>query len=167
MIIIGIDPGTWVTGYGVIRYHRHTSQALDYGCIRPPPKTSSSRRYLIIFEAIEELLDRFKPEALSVEGQFMYKNSSSALKLGMARAMAILAAEKRNIPIFEYAPKKAKKAVVGNGCADKKQVQKMVQSLLDLPPAPIPEDATDALALALCHGHSVRYTICMNTYKEC
>ncbi|NGX59961.1 MAG: Crossover junction endodeoxyribonuclease RuvC [Chlamydiae bacterium] len=162
MIILGIDPGTRVTGYGIIFYHPHNSKALDFGCIRPPAKESSSKRYLIIFEAIEELIEKHNPDALAVETQFMHKNPMSAMKLGMARAMAILAAERRGIPIFEYAPKKAKKAVVGQGSATKEQVQKMIQALLGLPVMPTPEDAADALALALCHAHEVKWKKCLN-----
>lgn len=163
MIIIGIDPGTHITGYGIIYFHPHKSKVLDYGCIRPPKKANSSQRYLIIFEAIEKLLDHFQPEALSVEGQFVHKNALSAMKLGMARAMALLAAEKRGIPIFEYAPKKAKKAVVGHGSASKEQVQRMIQKLLNLPTLPTPEDAADALTLALCHGHTIHFNLCLPT----
>jgi len=163
MIILGIDPGTRVTGYGIIDHSSHSSKAIDYGCIRPPPKATSSKRYLIIFEAIEDLIAKHKPQALAVEGQFMHKNALSALKLGMARAMAILAAERAGIPIFEYAPKKAKKAVVGYGGASKEQVQKMIQSLLGLPELPTPDDAADALALALCHGHELKWNACLNT----
>ncbi len=155
MIILGIDPGTRVTGYGIIKHHPHKPKAVDFGCIRPPVKASSSKRYLIIFEGIEALIALHKPEALAVEGQFMHKNAMSALKLGMARAMAILAAERAGIPIFEYAPKKAKKAVVGNGSASKEQVQRMIQMMLNLEELPTPEDASDALALALCHAHSL------------
>jgi len=155
MIILGIDPGTRITGYGVIKYHPHKSVALDFGCIRPPGKVASSKGYHIIFQGIEELIVAYKPEALSVESQFMHKNAMSAMKLGMARAMAILAAERAGIPIFEYAPKKAKKAVVGHGSASKEQVQRMIQALLHLETLP-PEDAADALALALCHGHTLR-----------
>ncbi len=158
MIIIGIDPGTRVTGYGIIEHHPHQTKAIDFGCIRPPAKATSSERYKIIFDAIESLLDLHKPEALAVEGQFIHKNALSAMKLGMARAMAILAAERRGIPIFEYAPKKAKKAVVGTGSASKYQVQKMVQMLLSLDELPTPDDAADALALALCHSHLLRLT---------
>ena len=158
MIIIGIDPGTRVTGYGIIEHHPHQTKAIDFGCIRPPAKATSSERYKIIFDAIESLLDLHKPEALAVEGQFFHKNAMSAMKLGMARAMAILAAERRGIPIFEYAPKKAKKAVVGTGSASKHQVQKMVQMLLSLDEIPTPDDAADALALALCHSHLLRLT---------
>lgn len=155
MIILGIDPGTRITGYGVIQVHTKKLIALDYGCIKPPPKAESSKRYLIIFEGIEELIRTHKPQALSVEGQFIHRNAMSAMKLGMARAMALLAAERAGIPIFEYAPKKAKKAVVGHGSASKEQVQKMMQALLHLNEPPTPEDAADALALALCHANSV------------
>lgn len=156
MIIIGIDPGTRVTGYGIICHHPHRNEVIDFGCIRPPAKATSSERYRIIFDGIEALLDLHKPEALAVEGQFMHKNALSAMKLGMARGMAILAAERKGIPIFEYAPKKAKKAVVGTGSASKYQVQKMIQVLLSLDELPTPDDAADALALALCHSHLLK-----------
>jgi len=155
MIILGIDPGTRATGFGIIKCISHRIEVLDFGCIRPPVKAENSKKYLIIFEAIETLIETYKPTALSVEGQFVHKNPMSALKLGMARAMAILAAERRGIPIYEYSPKKAKKAVVGHGSASKEQVQKMMQTLLQLPHPPTPEDAADALALALCHAHTL------------
>ncbi len=155
MIILGIDPGTRVTGYGVIKYHPHKSIAIDFGCIRPPGKVASSKGYHIIFQGIEELIQVHNPVALSVESQYMHKNALSAMKLGMARAMAILAAERAGIPIFEYAPTKAKKAVVGHGAASKEQVQRMIQALLHLETLPTPDDAADALALALCHAHTL------------
>ncbi len=117
MKILGIDPGTRITGYGIIKVHPHKYETLDFGCIRPPVSAISSKKYLIIFEGIKALIDQYKPDALSVEGQFFHKNAMSALKLGMARGMAILAAELAGIPIFEYAPTKAKKAVVGHGGA--------------------------------------------------
>lgn len=158
MIILGIDPGTRITGYGIIKYHPHRIETLDFGCIRPPASASSTRRYLIIFEGIKALVEKHKPEALAVEGQFVHKNAMSAMKLGMARAMAILVAELHGIPIFEYAPTKAKKAVVGYGGASKEQVQRMIQSLLQLAELPTPEDAADALALAICHAHSLSLT---------
>lgn len=155
MIILGIDPGTRITGYGIIKYHPHRVETLDYGCIRPPAKAPSSKKYLIIFDAIEALIQKHKPKALAVESQFIYKNPKSAMQIGMARAMAILAAEREGIAIAEYAPKKAKKAVVGHGGASKQQVQRMIQTLLNLSDLPTPEDAADALALALCHAHSL------------
>lgn len=158
VIIFGIDPGTCLTGYGVISYSHNKQSALDYGCIKPPAKTPLSQKYLIIFEGLMQLIEKHKPDAIAVETQFVYKNPASAIKLGMARGMAILAAAKQQIPIYEYTPKKAKLAVVGKGSASKEQVQKMMQMLLSLPSPPEPEDAADALALALCHGHTLRTT---------
>jgi crossover junction endodeoxyribonuclease RuvC len=101
-------------------------------------------------------MEKYQPDAVAIETQFVYKNVQSAMKLGMARAMGLLAAARRQIPIFEYAPTKAKLAVVGNGGASKMQVQKMIQLLLRLPTLPEPEDAADALALAICHAHTIK-----------
>lgn len=156
-IILGLDPGTIITGYGIVYIDekRHFS-AIDYGCIRPPPSRPLSSRYLIIFRAIEDLLDRYQPKALAIESQYISKNPQSGIKLGMARGVAILAAALREIPVFEYAPTQAKQAVVGNGRASKAQVQAMVKVLLSLPKPPEPEDAADALALAICHGQSFK-----------
>ena len=152
-IIMGIDPGTIVTGYGIIQKNSNSISTLDFGCIRPPPKYHLHKRYLIIFNSIENLIEKYKPTSISIETQFVRKNPQIAIKLGMARGVAIIAGAKNNIPIFEYAPKKAKLAVVGNGSASKTQVQKMIQLLLNLKDINIPEDAADALALAVCHSH--------------
>lgn len=156
-IILGIDPGTRITGYGVIKVRHPQIEPIDFGCIRPPTDLDLPARYLALFNSLEKLLDRYTPNAVAVETQFVYKNAQSALKLGMARGVIIIAAARRGIPIFEYAPKKAKLAVVGNGSASKEQVQKMIQLLLRLPELPEPEDAADALALAICHANSVKY----------
>ncbi|MES2345722.1 MAG: crossover junction endodeoxyribonuclease RuvC [Chlamydiota bacterium] len=155
--ILGIDPGTRITGYGIVKAGK---QVLDFGCIRPPLKLSIHERYLFIFNGIEYLIERYAPTAVAIETQFVCKNPQSAMKLGMARGVAILAATRKNIPVFEYAPKKAKLAVVGNGAASKQQVQKMIQLLLSLSTPPEPEDAADALAIALCHAHTLRSPIC-------
>ena len=153
--ILGIDPGTLVTGYGIIEIdERRCFKALDYGCVRPPASLPLTVRYKIIFQAIEELLDRFVPEAIAVETQYIHKNPQSGIKLGMARGVAVLAAALREIPVFEYAPSRAKRAVVGKGNASKTQVQAMIKRLLDLSSQAIPEDASDALALAICHGQA-------------
>lgn len=154
VIILGVDPGTVVTGYGVIRKTARDWEPLDFGCICPPRKRKTHEKYLIIFEGIDHLLEKYRPKAVSVETQFVYKNVQSALKLGMARGAVLIAAARRGIEVFEYAPTKAKQAVVGNGSASKFQVQKMVQMQLKLPQIPEPEDAADALALALCHAHT-------------
>jgi crossover junction endodeoxyribonuclease RuvC len=153
-IILGIDPGTRSTGYGVIKVGHRRTEPIDFGCIRPPLHLDPPQKYLVLFNAIEQLIEKYNPEAVAVESQFVYKNVQSAMKLGMARGVAILAASRRQIPVFEYAPKKAKLAVVGNGSASKEQVQKMIQLLLCLPHLPQPEDAADALALAICHAHA-------------
>lgn len=153
MKILGIDPGTRITGYGVILI---SNEPLDFGCIRPPPNLSLPMRYKVLFEGVEALLDQYSPVAVAIESQFVLKNAQSAIKLGMAKGMVFLAAAKRNIPVYEYAPKKAKLAVVGNGKASKMQVQRMIQSLLKLPQIPEPEDAADALALAICCAHHMR-----------
>lgn len=155
-VILGVDPGTRITGYGVIRASAHRYEPLDFGTICPSPKLPIAERYLIIFEGILFLVEKYKPIALAVETQFVYKNVQSAMKLGMARAAAMLAAAKMGIPVHEYAPKKAKLAACGDGSASKGQVQKMTQLLLNLPVPPDPEDAADALALAICHAHNLK-----------
>ncbi|MFI5333668.1 MAG: crossover junction endodeoxyribonuclease RuvC [Chlamydiales bacterium] len=156
MIILGVDPGTRVTGYGLIQVLNHGYAPLDFGTIRPSPKLSQEERYLIIFDGISHLIEKHQPGAVAVETQFVYKNVQSAMKLGMARACVLLAAAKKGVPVIQYAPKEAKLAVVGHGGASKIQVQKMAQLLLKLPVMPEPEDAADALALAICHAHTLR-----------
>jgi crossover junction endodeoxyribonuclease RuvC len=162
LIIIGIDPGTLVTGYGIIDVESGVFTVIDYGCIRPPATLKLSDRYLVIFEAVEALLEKFKPHALVVETQYVNKNVQSAIKLGMARGVIVVAAKRKRVLVYEYAPAKAKLAVVGNGKASKRQVQGMVKLLLNLSEVPKPEDAADALALALCHAQSLRFhELCM------
>lgn len=154
--ILGIDPGTRITGYGVVKTDLSFSHPIDYGAIRPPCKLPLYTRQLIIHEAIAHLIEKYPIDAISIETQYVGKNPQSILKLGMARGVAILAGTKRNIPIFEYAPNQAKIAVVGNGRATKRQVGHMIRMLLNLAEVPHPEDAADALALALCHSHHIK-----------
>lgn len=155
-IILGIDPGTKITGYGIISVKNRSTQLIDYGCIRPPANGSSAQRYLAIFEAIDYLLSKHLPQAVAVETQFLSRNFQSALKVGMARGVAMVAAARQKVPVFEYSPSKAKLAVVGNGRASKQQVQAMIKLLLNLSVLPQPEDAADALALAICHAHTLK-----------
>lgn len=154
-IILGIDPGTCVTGFGLIKMSSQKLIALDYGCIRPPLKYKISDRYLIIFDALNEIIDKFKPDVLAVETQYVKKNVQSAIKLGMARGIAIVAAKKKGVGVYEYCPSKAKLSVTGTGRASKHQVQGMVSKLLNLASG-LPEDAADALALAICHSHNLQ-----------
>jgi crossover junction endodeoxyribonuclease RuvC len=153
-IILGIDPGTRVTGYGIIALENGLTP-LDFGCIRPPPTLALHFRYKIIFEGVEALIAQYQPTAIAIESQYVAKNVQSVLKLGMAKGVVLLAAARHNIELFEYSPTTAKKAIVGVGSASKEQVQKMIQSLLRLPKLPEPEDAADALALAICCSHRI------------
>jgi crossover junction endodeoxyribonuclease RuvC len=155
-IILGIDPGSRVTGYGLIQANDLT--VIDFGAIRPSLKLSLEERYLAIFEGVEELILHYQPNIISVETQFVQKNVQSAIKLGMARGAILIAAAKYKIKVYEYTPKKAKLAVTGRGSADKLQVQTMVQRLLKLKEPPYPEDAADALAIAICHANNKRFS---------
>lgn len=156
MITLGIDPGTRVTGFGIILREGTTYRALDYGCIRPPPSYSLPDRYLVIFEGVDALIEKYHPHSLAVETQYVKNNVQSAMKLGMARGAVLIAAARKGIAIHEYAPSKAKLAVTGTGRASKQQVQGMMQRLLSLASLPTPEDAADALALAFCHAQNQR-----------
>lgn len=162
MIIIGIDPGTVACGFGVIRVIGMRFEAIDYGCIRPPASRKLSDRYLIIFNAVDELLEKYRPDELAVETQFVKKNVQCAIKLGMARGAVVIAAARRNVKVYEYAPTKAKLAVVGRGHASKPQVQAMTQTLLRLQAPPEPEDAADALAIAICHANARHFQMVLN-----
>ena len=149
--IIGIDPGSRVTGYGVVE---QDGQALSYiasGCIRTDGR-SFPERLGTIFTGVDQLLEQYRPDLMAIEQVFVNKNADSALKLGQARGAAICAGVNRALPVAEYAPREIKQAIVGRGGADKEQVQHMVCVLLQLPARP-PGDAADALAVAICHGH--------------
>lgn len=155
-LILGIDPGTRITGYGIIRFRNPHMEAVDFGCIRPPAALSLHDKYLMIFNGVSELLDKFEPDVLVVETQFVKLNPASALKLGMARGSIIIAAKIRGIEVVEYAPTVAKKAITGSGRASKEQIQAMTKRLLSLDKIPSPEDAADALSIAICHAHRIK-----------
>jgi crossover junction endodeoxyribonuclease RuvC len=152
--ILGIDPGTLITGYGLICAERGAYQPIDYGCIKPPSSKKLTERYQIIYQGVTHLIEKYHPSAIAVETQYIQKNPQSGLKLGMARGVVLLAATLCQVAVYEYAPSQAKKSVVGTGRATKQQVQAMVQKLLFLAALPEPEDAADALALAICHAHA-------------
>lgn len=151
-VVVGIDPGTTVTGYGVVaRSSGGAVSLLECGVIRPPAKAPLAERIREIYLGVEQILDRFTPDAVSVEDVFQGKNARSALVLGHARGTILLAISLRELPLFEYAPREIKKAVVGNGNATKDQVGFMVQEKLRLKSPPTPSDAADGVAAALCH----------------
>ena len=153
-VILGIDPGSRITGYGLIRVTGHDLKYMDSGCIRTTTEKGLSGRLLDIFNGISQLMDAFKPEAVAMEQVFMHQNANTALKLGHARGAAMVAAAASDVSlkIGEYSPRQIKQAVAGYGAADKEQVKQMVMRLLLLSKAP-QTDASDALAVAICHHH--------------
>mgnify|MGYP000421587866 CR=1 FL=1 len=156
-IILGIDPGSRLTGYGVIEQNGRNFTYLGSGCIKAISAGKElGPRLQTIFAGVSELIIQFKPDMFAIEQVFMAKNPDSALKLGQARGAAIVAATNNGLTIAEYSARQIKQSVVGTGAADKSQVQHMVKSILKLPASP-QEDAADALAVALCHGHSHEY----------
>jgi crossover junction endodeoxyribonuclease RuvC len=161
MIILGVDPGTLITGYGVIEQvadrrsgTRGTFRVLEYDYVQNRSNLSMPFRLQAIYKRLCEVIDRHHPDEFAIETAFYGKNAQSALKIGHARGVSILAAVNREIPTAEYSPREVKKAVVGNGAASKEQVQFMVRSILRLRATPRFYDTTDALAVALCHFNS-------------
>jgi crossover junction endodeoxyribonuclease RuvC len=155
--ILGIDPGSRKTGFGVIRLDGSRKSYISSGVIRIP-ETALPERLKTIFEAVNEIIRQFQPQEVAVENVFMAKSAGSALKLGQARGAAIVAAVSHHLPVAEYEARKVKQSVVGTGAATKLQVQHMVKTLLSLPGDP-QEDAADALAVALCHAHTQKNLI--------
>lgn len=153
MIILGVDPGTLITGYGVIESRNGIVKAIAYDAIKNDSRKSMPLRLQSIFETLTDVIDRFHPDEFAIETAFYGKNAQSALKLGHARGVSMLAAVLHQIPVGEYSPREVKKAVVGKGTASKDQVQYMIQSLLNLKYTPKYYDTTDALAVAICHLH--------------
>lgn len=154
MIILGIDPGTATTGYGVIRHEGGNSKLLDFGVILTKPKQPLEIRLEQIHDELAELLQKYRPDEIAVEELFFSNNAKTAMAVGQARGVILLTARKAGLSISEYTPMQVKNAICGYGGADKKQVQKMVQMLLKIPEIPQPDDAADALAIAICHASS-------------
>lgn len=150
-IILGVDPGSRITGYGIIRSEGRHIEYLDSGCIRVGEKPMAERLQTI-FHSLATLIGEYRPDEFAIEQVFMARNPDSALKLGQARGAAIVSAANSGLAVHEYSARQVKQAVVGNGGADKGQVQHMVQTLLALSRRP-QADAADALAIALCHAH--------------
>jgi crossover junction endodeoxyribonuclease RuvC len=150
--IMGVDPGTAVCGYGVIETDGREVRALDYGVVQRR-KGALPERLRALHEGLTSLFERFEPDVVAVEGAFYGRNPRTALRMGEARGIVLLAASAAGAEIVEYAPAVVKKSVVGAGKAHKSQVQQMVRILLNLPELPQPDDAADALALALCYFH--------------
>ena len=151
MRVIGIDPGSTTTGYGVVDSDGKSYRLVEYAGIRAPARFEFAERLLIITQKLEEVFARLRPQACSVEETFYAVNVKSALKLGHVRGVVLVAAARAGIPVFEYSPLEIKSAVVGYGRAEKQQVQEMVRLILQLKELPEPLDASDALGAAICH----------------
>jgi crossover junction endodeoxyribonuclease RuvC len=157
MIVIGIDPGLARVGYGVIAVNNRKSEPVCYGCIETSVKDQrTSGRLLHIYTEVAALFEKYPPAHIAIEKLFFSKNITSAMSVSEARGVILLLAEQQKIPIAEYTPNQVKQAITGSGCADKRQMQEMIMLLLNLPAIPRPDDAADALSIALCHIHIMR-----------
>ncbi len=157
MIILGVDPGTAITGYGIVRSDADVLTTMTYGAITTPAAWPLPRRLQHIFAELTALIAAHAPTDAVVERLFFNKNVRTALSVGQARGVALLAAAQAGLAIHEYTPLQVKQAIVGYGRAEKTQIQQMVKMLLRLDAVPQPDDAADALALAICHAHSARF----------
>ena len=156
MRVLGIDPGTAITGYGLVEEVRGDLKLVAFGVIRTPADQPLPRRLQLIYHAVSDLAEEWEPEAAAVEELFFSRNVRTAMSVGQARGVVLLALADAGLDVAEYTPLAIKQAVTGYGNADKMQVQEMVRLLLELAEVPRPDDAADALAVAICHLHSAR-----------
>ena len=156
MIVLGIDPGLMPTGYGLIQVKNNSSSIIDYGTISPKQSDSLSQRLNTIYEDVSYIINKYKPNIMAIEEVFYGKNVKSALLLGHARGTAMVCAANYNMPVFEYSARKVKQSITGNGNADKTQVKFMVENELNIKNFNAPIDASDALAIALCHINQIK-----------
>ena len=160
MLVLGIDPGTATTGYGLVRETpRGDLELVTYGVILTPAGMDQEKRLLILFDRLNELILLHHPDAGAVEKLFFRRNVSTAISVGQARGVILLAMAKAGMPTAEYTPMEIKQAVSGYGGADKKQVQMMVQAILEMDHIPKPDDAADAIAIAITHLHSYKWNL--------
>lgn len=156
MIILGIDPGYAIVGIGVLEYKGNKFRPIEYNAITTNASSITSLRLKKIKEEIQEYLHKYKPDAVAIEELFFNNNAKTAIAVAQARGVLVAEVASKNIPIYEYTPLQIKQAVTGYGRADKGQMQQMVKMLLNLNAIPKPDDAADALAVAICHAHSSR-----------
>ena len=154
MTILGIDPGTATMGFGVVRKDNGKLIHVDHGAIRTSKDDHQAVRLVQLYDGVEELIRKYKPVAISVEKLFFSANSNTAMTVGEARGVVLLAAAKNSLPIYEYTPLQIKMAITGYGRAEKRQIQEMVKLILKLETFPKPDDAADGLAIAICHINS-------------
>lgn len=154
MVILGIDPGYAIVGYGILRYDKNRFTILDYGAVTTPAGMDFPQRLLEIYQDLSFLFQKYQPEVMSIEKLFFNTNKKTAVDVAQARGVILLAAKNNGADVCEYTPLQVKQSVVGYGRAEKKQVQEMTRQILGLSAVPKPDDTADALALALCHAHS-------------
>jgi crossover junction endodeoxyribonuclease RuvC len=154
MIIMGIDPGLAIVGYGVIDYQMPRFRTLAYGAVTTPAHTEVGDRLVQIFDGVTELIERYHPADIAVEELFFTNNITTGISVAEARGVILLAARKKSVHVFEYTPMQVKQAVVGYGKAEKRQVMEMTRRLLHMEKVARPDDAADAIAIALCHARS-------------
>ena len=153
MVILGIDPGLAIVGWGVVEYCGSRFRTLGYGSIETPAGMATERRLSLIYDGIKKLIETYKPEHVAVEELFFNTNQTTGIRVAEARGVILMCADRLGVKVFEYTPLQVKQSVVGYGRAEKKQVITMVTSILRLPKPPKPDDTADALAIAVCHGH--------------
>lgn len=156
MLILGIDPGLATIGFGVVSTDGMRVVSVEYGVLETPAKVPTPQRLMMIYNGIERLIGHYEPDAIAVEELFFSRNVTTAISVGEARGVILVAAAQHTSNLYEYTPMQIKQAVTGYGKADKKQVQMMVKTLLNLKSMPKPDDAADALAVAICHAYSYR-----------
>lgn len=157
MRILGIDPGIAIVGFGFIDKQGSKLTPVQYGCIQTEAHTPEEKRLLHVYEGMVQLIDKYKPDAVALEKLFFNRNVTTAMSVGQARGVLVLAAVQKGLPVSEYTPMQVKQAIVGYGKAEKRQVQEMTRMFLKLQAIPKPDDVADALAVAICHAHS--YTL--------
>ncbi|WP_178020335.1 crossover junction endodeoxyribonuclease RuvC [uncultured Paenibacillus sp.] len=157
MRILGIDPGIAIVGFGFIDKQGSKVTPVQYGCIQTEAHTPEEERLMHVYEAMVQLIDKYKPDAVAFEKLFFNRNVTTAMSVSQARGVLVLAAAQKGLPIAEYTPMQVKQAIVGYGKAEKRQVQEMTRMFLKLQAIPKPDDVADALSVAICHAHS--YTL--------
>lgn len=159
MIVLGVDPGTARLGFGLIQKSGAALSVIEYGCVETQKTEASHRRLHLLYQALEGLIKKYRPTVMSIETLFFSNNAKTAFAVGQARGVAMLLAAQKEVSVAEYTPLQVKSALVGYGNAQKNQVQYMVQKILKLASLPEPDDAADALAIAICHAHSYQLQI--------
>ena len=154
MVLMGIDPGYAITGYGLLDYTNGKLRIIDFGVVSTKAGTPFEKRMLAIFDGLTQSIEQYRPVSIAIEELFFNRNTTTAIGTAQARGVAVLCGARAGVPVYEYTPRQVKLAVAGYGLAEKRQVQQMVRIILGLTEIPKPDDAADALAVAICHAHS-------------